>query len=185
MRFRPFPAPPAPHPLVRAAATLTLAATLGGGLAAAPATLHAQGAPPAAQHATPDYSGTWLLDPARSKFGQMPAPAKMTLAVRHAGTALGVVTSAESPMGAQRDSVDYTIGGAPTVHEVANVGPSTTTVVVEGGQIVTKAMLETQGMQIPVTSRWSLAPDGRTLTIDRAITTPMGEMTMQLVFARQ
>ena len=169
--------------------SLALAAAL---LAAAPvAALRAQtatppaAAPPAAAKA-PDYSGTWELDPAKSNFGPQPAPTRMVMRVRHAGTSLQIVAEASSSaVGEQRDSVLYTLGGPAIAHEVANVGPSMTSAAVEGGKLVTKSVLQTQGVEVPVNSRWTLAPGGKVLTVDREITTPMGAMTMQLVYNKK
>jgi hypothetical protein len=158
-------------------------------LAAAPAALRAQGAAahgaatPAA--AVPDYSGTWELDPAKSDFGPQPAPARMVMRVRHAGAQLQIVGEASTGAGERRDSVLYTLGGPAVTHDVANVGPSTTSAAVEGGRIVTRSTIRTQGAEIPVSSRWALAPDGKVLTVSRTVTTPMGEMTMQLVFNKR
>ena len=166
--------------------SFALAAAL---LAAAPvAALRAQTAtPPAASTAkAPDYSGTWELDPAKSNFGPQPAPSRMVMKVRHAGTSLQIVAEASSSaVGEQRDSVLYTLGGPAIAHEVANVGPSMTSAAVEGGKLVTKSVLQTQGVEVPVNSRWTLAPSGKVLTVDREITTPMGGMTMQLVYNKK
>jgi hypothetical protein len=165
-----------PRSLVLAAALLT---------AAPAAALHAQtpAAPMAAK--TADYSGSWELDVAKSNFGGQPAPGRIVMRVRHAGTALQIVTEATTPMGDQRDSTGYTIGGPATPHDIPNIGPSMTSAAIDAGQLVTKAVIQTQGIEVPVNSRWALAPDGKTLTVDRTITTPMGEMAMQLVFNRK
>lgn len=164
---------------------LVLAAVL---VAAAPAALRAQGAAapagPAAP-ATPDYSGTWELDPAKSDFGPQPAPARMVMRVRHAGTSLQIIGEVGTAAAERRDSVVYALGGPAVAHEIANVGPSLTSAAVEGGQIVTRSTIRMQGAEIPVSSRWALAPDGRVLTVYRNVTTSMGELAMQLVFNKK
>ncbi len=164
---------------------LVLAAVL---VAAAPAALRAQGAAapagPAAP-ATPDYSGTWELDPAKSDFGPQPAPARMVMRVRHAGASLQIVGEIGTATAERRDSVVYALGGPAVAHEIENVGPSLTSAAVEGGQIVTRSTIRMQGAEIPVSSRWSLAPDGRVLTVHRNVTTPMGALAMQLVFNKK
>ncbi len=172
---------------------LVLAAVL---VAAAPAALRAQGAaapagpaapatPAASAAATPDYSGTWELDPAKSDFGPQPAPARMVMRVRHAGTSLQIIGEVGTATAERRDSVVYALGGPAVAHEIANVGPSLTSAAVEGGQIVTRSTIRMQGAEIPVSSRWALAPDGRVLTVYRNVTTSMGELAMQLVFNKK
>ncbi len=169
---------------------LVLAAVL---VAAAPAALRAQGAaapagPAAAGPAAPatrDYSGTWELDPAKSDFGPQPAPARMVMRVRHAGTSLQIVGEIGTATAERRDSVVYALGGPAVAHEIENVGPSLTSAAVEGGQIVTRSTIRMQGAEIPVSSRWALAPDGRVLTVYRNVTTPMGALAMQLVFNKK
>ncbi len=165
---------------------LVLAAVL---VAAAPAALRAQGAAGApagpAAPATPDYSGTWELDPAKSDFGPQPAPARMVMRVRHAGASLQIVGEIGTATAERRDSVVYALGGPAVAHEIENVGPSLTSAAVEGGQIVTRSTIRMQGAEIPVSSRWSLAPDGRVLTVHRNVTTPMGALAMQLVFNKK
>jgi hypothetical protein len=170
---------PLPPVLPRATRAFVLAAALA---AAAPAVLRAQ--PPAARAAAkaPDYSGTWELDASKSNFGPQPGPSRMVMKVRHTGTTLEIVADASTPLGEQRDSVRYTLGGPAVAHDIANVGTSMTSAAVEGGQVVTKAVIQTQGMEIPMNSRWSLAPGGRVLTVERVVTTPTGGMTMQLVY---
>ena len=157
--------------------TRTLA--LGVALAVTSAGLRAQ----AAQ--APDYSGRWVLAVARSDFGPQPAPASGTLTVRQAGTSLRVSTTIVGDQGTHTDSLAYVIGGPAITHEVANVGPSSTTVAWDGGVLVFQSAIKTQGIEIPVTSRWTLAPDGKTLDVSRAIGTPMGEMKVRMSFDRQ
>lgn len=164
------------HPSMR---PLALTAAL---LAAAPAALHAQAA---AAAKAPDYSGTWELDAAKSNFGPQPAPGRMTMTVHQAPNAVAIVVAAATPMGDQRDSTSYTIGGPAVRHEIPNVGPAMVSAAVDSGRLVTRAVVQTQGVEVPVNSRWTLAPGGKVLTVDRDITTPMGSMSMQLVFNKQ
>jgi hypothetical protein len=94
-------------------------------------------------------------------------------------------TITSSAIGTQTDSIAYVIGGPAVAHEVANVGPSTTSAAWEGGVLVFKSTVQAQGMQIPVTSRWTLAPDGKSLTVARAIGTSGGDMTIRMLFDRK
>lgn len=167
--------------------TLRLFAALAAA-AAAPAVLRAQTAAPSAAAApakAPDYSGTWELNPSASNFGPMPAPSKLTMSVTHAANSVTVVNASVTEQGEQKTTNTFVIGGPAAAQDMGPAVTATTAVSWDAGVLLFKTDLQQNGVDIPVLTRWTLAPDGKRLTIDRNITTPVGPMTMQLVMDRK
>jgi hypothetical protein len=149
--------------------------------AAAPATRAARAEPAGAT----DYSGTWELNVAASDFGPVPGPTRATMTVVQAGNALTQTNVTTMPQtGEQKLTNTLTIGG-PAVEQDLGGARAMTAAAWEGGVLTFRTTLDQQGTAIPVASRWTLAPGGRLLTVDRVITTPVGELVMRMVFDRR
>jgi hypothetical protein len=140
---------------------------------------------PAARAQAPNFTGTWEMDAARSNFGQLPAPSKITLTVQQSGTAtMKVTTLASSESGETTTSSDYTIDGKAVTVTSAD-GPQTNVPKWDGATFLVATKMTRQGADLTMTSRWALSPDGKALTIVRHMTTPMGDVDMKIVFNRK
>jgi hypothetical protein len=132
--------------------------------------------------ATPNFSGDWKMNAAKSDFGGLPAPSSMVRTITHAEPSLKIVETQRSDMGDQSTTRAYTINGSPT------------TFTSQGAEVRTQA--EWTGATLLVTSsveavgvtfkdRMTLSADGRILTSLVHITSPQGEVDINIVFDKQ
>jgi hypothetical protein len=172
----------APRALVRSVALAAALLALG----AAPAALRAQTtATPAASVAkAPDLTGTWELDVAKSEFGMVPPPQKSTIVVEHKEPTLKVTTTSVTQAGERSTTSNYTTDGKESKNQNPN-GSLTSTMKWEGATLVHAGSLQVQGNDVKLAERWTVAPDGKVLTVERHIATMMGEMEMKMVYAKK
>jgi hypothetical protein len=109
----------------------------------------------------------------------------MTVWVRQTGASLQIVTLASFSGGDQRDSTVLTIGGPAVTRTLPNAASSVESAAVESGRLATRATVRTPEGEINVHNAWALAPDGRTLTIQRTVVTPGGDFDLRGVFNRR
>jgi hypothetical protein len=134
---------------------------------------------------TPNFSGYWKLDGEKSDFGGGPAPESASYIIRHIGGKL---------------AFDYTQESKTARIEITTDGQERLTDSNDDGEIWTRAFWERSVLAfearqrprpghpasgIKWTSRWKLSSDAHTLTIERQITTPQGQLNQTLVFNRE
>ena len=168
----------------------TLAVVFSVSLAAAPALAQQPVSKDASAAKAPDFSGQWELNVAKSDFGPMAqqgaAPTKGSLTVTQSGAALKMAQSTSTPMGDQNSTQELTLDGQEHTMNGADGQPVTASAKVDGDALVVNSKLNRGGMDITLVSRWTLSPDGKTITVDRQILgTPMGTMTMKLVYEKK
>ncbi|HZF68775.1 MAG TPA: hypothetical protein VEZ47_12100 [Gemmatirosa sp.] len=146
-------------------------------LVAAPAAARAQQAP--------NLSGTWELDVAQSDFGMMPGPTKATLVVEHKEPALKVVSTQVTPRGERTATSSYTTDGKESKNTGAMGNEVVSTLRWDGAVLTNASKTQMQGTEVGIAERWTVAPDGKTLTIARTLQAPMGEMQMKVVYVKQ
>lgn len=135
----------------------------------------------------PNMAGMWELDVAKSNFAQG-APTKGTMVLTQAGDTITTTATASMPTGDVKNTMHHMVGGAATTDTIGGGGqqmPFTSTSRWDGTTLVVDGKASSQGMEIPVVSRYTLSPDGKTLTIDQVITTPGGEMTQRIVYNKK
>lgn len=175
--------------MTRLTARLALAASLAAPLAARAQQPSAAASPAAAQPAgkTPNLSGTWELNAAKSQLGPEGASAKGTLVMTQSGDKVTRQLNMTTSMGAMTNTMHYTIGAAST--DTVSMGgqsmPVTSTARWEAGALVIDGKISMQGMEIPVVSRYTLSPDGKQLTQEQTITTPVGERKNRTVYDKK
>lgn len=139
----------------------------------------------AADDKTPDFSGTWKLDTAKSDFGQMPPPDSVTLTIDHKEPKLKVKNTTKGGMrGDQESEANYTTDGKESTN---TMGPmeSKTTAKWDGKKLVMNTKASFQGNDVTITQTWDLSEDGKTLTQKQEYKSPMGEGSAKLVFNRE
>ena len=164
----------------------TLAVVFTAALAAAPTFAQAV-SKDASTAKAPDFSGQWELNVAKSDFGPMAqqSPTKVSMTVTQSGSSLKFAQAASTPMGDQNITQEFTLDGQEHTMNGADGQPVTSSAKFEGDALVVNSKLNRQGMDITQVSRWTLAPDGKTMTVDRQLATPMGAMAMKLVFEKK
>ena len=152
-------------------------------LAVAPAIAGAQAAPAAAR---PDFSGTYVLDPAQSE-GQM-VPQKMTLKIAQAPAGLTVERTIMGDQGERTTEAKYALDGSTSKNTI-NMGETpveiSTVVSWESTSPVLTSSMQAGGNEAQIVEKWSLADAGKKLTVDRKISAGGQEFTNKLVLVKQ
>jgi hypothetical protein len=131
----------------------------------------------------PDLSGTWNIQLDKSDFGMMPPPSKMERKIAHKDPEIGVSTFQASERGERTTETKYTTDGKEA--EVQLMGrPAKVTAKWQGSSLVVTTKLEFQGNEIVQVETWSLSSDGKTLTSEGTMNSPMGENKTKLIFTR-
>lgn len=155
------------HLLTRSLAAILLATTA--------ASVQAQSKTP------PDFTGQWELNLAKSNFGGAPAPPAVTATVAQTAT-LFKLTQAVGP---QSVTQDIPLGAKDSTWAAPDGQPVTSTSRWSGDTLVVDFKLQRQGMDVAQANRWLLSADRQTMTMLQQTTTPMGAMSVTLVFDRK
>ena len=141
----------------------------------------------AAQAQSKDFSGQWEMNAAKSDFGPMAGqgPSKITMTVTQSTTTVKVAQAMSTPQGDLNQSTDYTLDGKEATSNGADGQPVTSSAKLDGDALVINSKLSRQGMDITRVSHWTLSPDGKSLTVSQDLVTPMGAMSMKLVFDKK
>lgn len=129
--------------------------------------------------AAPDFSGSWMLNSAKSQFGQFPAPDVMMRTVKMSGAQLTMSTYQKGAQGEVTTELKYTTDGKPAVN-----GASKGSARFEGDTLVIESSREAQGMVLTQRDAWTLSPDKKTLTVQSHIKIPGGEFDVKQVFEK-
>jgi hypothetical protein len=134
--------------------------------------------------AKPNLTGDWKLNPAKSAFGQMPAPSSMTQKVVHEDPSLKVSSKQTSDMGEFAFDATYTTDGKESTNTIMD-NPAKSVVTWDGGTL----LIETKGKfgdaDFKMNDKWTLSADGKVLTIDRHFTSSFGEGDQKMVLEKQ
>lgn len=139
-----------------------------------------------AQAAHPDYSGTWVLDPAQSQ-GQM-VPQKMTLKITQAPADLSVDRTQTGQMGEITSQMKYALDGSTSKNTLTMGGNPvdvSTVVTWEGDSPVLTSAMKFGDNDAHSVEKWALADGGKKLTITRKIDAGGQEFGNTLVLVKQ
>jgi hypothetical protein len=134
---------------------------------------------------TPNFSGYWKLDQEKSDFGGVPPPDSAGYVIRHIGAKLAFDYTQES----HTSRVEIPTDGQEHMTDSNEEAEVWTRAFWDGPVLVFEARQKARPAHPPSgikwTSHWALSPDGQTLSIDRRITAPQGELHQVLVFNRE
>lgn len=133
----------------------------------------------------PDLSGTWQLNPAKSDFGQMPAPSNATMVVTQSATSIKLVQSMAGPAGTQSNTQEFALDGQEKTITGMDGQPAMSTGKIDSGMVMIDIKANRQGADIRQAMRFVPSPDGKSMTLRQEIATPMGALTMKLVFDKK
>jgi hypothetical protein len=147
----------------------------------------------ASGQARADFSGTWVINEGKSQLGEgRMRMASSPLVVKQSGNNMSVERTASRQGGESTTwSEKYTLDGQTCVNTGRMNSPSKSVVTWAGNNrnlsFRTSQTFERQGqsMEITTTELWSLASDGKTLTIDATTSTQQGEMKRKLVYEKK
>ncbi|MDB4908849.1 MAG: hypothetical protein JWO05_3633 [Gemmatimonadetes bacterium] len=159
---------------------LALAAFLSTLALAAPATAGAQAA-------HPDFSGTWVMDVAKSDQGPGVPPA-LTMVVDQKGDAMLLRREVELQTGPQVVNLKYTLDGKLSANHFVQAASDVDaeTVVSWAGETPTfSTTLHTGGQEISQVDHWTMSDAGKTLTIKREMKVGDQSIARTMILARK
>lgn len=141
-----------------------------------------------------NFSGTWTLDKTKSE-GLPPAIKDQVLTVTQTGDKLTIDSKLTMEQGEQLDNSVYTLDGKPADFTAKGPGGAegkgkrTAKWSADGNGIeVSEAIIyETPdgAVTVDITRKWTLSADGKTLTIDMNVTSPMGTQQIKRVMVKK
>ena len=129
--------------------------------------------------AAPNLSGNWILNLAKSQYGQFPAPEVMVRQIQHQDPALSMSTYQKGAQGEVTTELKYSTDGKPSVN-----GENKGSAHWENDKLVIDAGRDYQGTQLTQREEWTLSADGKTLTIATRVKLPNGEFDVKQVFEK-
>jgi hypothetical protein len=139
----------------------------------------------------PDFSGTWNLNVTKSDFGPVPGPNSETLVITEDGTKVKETILADTDQGKESYELAYTTDGTEIVYP-ADSAPHVGIVTLQklkaswkGSSLVLTEVLKYQeDGDVTGTISRALSPDGKILTLDFDLMTPIGAVARKYVFDR-
>jgi hypothetical protein len=132
----------------------------------------------------PNFSGDWKMNAGKSNFGQMPAPATLTEKITHTEPSLKVQTAMTGDFEVNSD-FSFTTDGKECQNAMGDLFKMTSTVKWDGDILMFDSKMDFQGTAMTGVDKWSLSPDGKTLTVQRHFNGPMGEGDAVMVLDKQ
>ena len=116
----------------------------------------------------PDFSGTWIFNPEKSKNISMMSDMKLTQTIRQSSTSIDVTAEATFQGNNQQTKTHYDLTGKTAANDSPMAGPSETVSKWEGEKLVTTwtSVGAVAGTKTVRTETWSLSPDGKTMTVE-------------------
>ena len=137
--------------------------------------------------AKPNFTGTWSLDTLHSEFGKLPGgrPLSRTDLIEHRGSSVRQTLLMVNAGSKDTAKYLYVIGGQATANLVDG-RTVTSTVSWEKNVLRLVSKVKMLVFEWTLDERWSLSPDGTTLTMSRHIhSPPIGEGEQKLVFRKK
>jgi len=129
--------------------------------------------------AAPNFSGSWMLNLAKSQYGQFPAPEVMVRQIQHQDPALSMSTYQKGAQGEVTTELKYTTDGKPAVN-----GENKGSAHWDNDKLVIETSRDYQGTKLTQREEWTLSADGKTLTIATHVKLPNGEFDVKQVFEK-
>jgi hypothetical protein len=134
----------------------------------------------------PDFTGTWVLDPAKSDMGMgradaAPGARTVTLAIKQTAAQLSV----ERKVGDRAETAVYKLDGSESVNKLPSGSDVKSTTKWVGATLVTKSVMAMGDANVETNDVRSLGADGKVMTIDVTRQTPRGEVKQKLVYNKQ
>lgn len=132
----------------------------------------------------PNFSGFWKMDREKSDFGKMDGPVSAEYVIRHVASKLVFDYTQDG----HTSRVEITPDGDERITESAGETETLTRAYWSGRTLVIEARQRHRSPTTPAvkwTSRWTLSDDRKLLTIQRHISTPVGDTDQTVVFRRE
>jgi hypothetical protein len=141
-----------------------------------------------------NFSGTWVMDAAKSEG--MPQGLEQTLTVKQDGDKIETDVKIKSPQGDRQINDSYTIDGKEVdftnamLRGMTGKGKRTTKWTADGNGIEINETTDVQApdgstVTIKAVRKWTLSADAKTLTIEQTLDTPQGTQQSKRIFNKQ
>jgi len=133
--------------------------------------------------AKPNFTGEWKLNPAKSSFGEFPAPSKLTMTIGHEDPSLKVATAMAGDFGEFNSEASYTTDGKECTNRMGE-SDSKSVVTWDGDTLLISTKSSFGGNDMTISDKWKLAEDGKSLMIERKFSGSQGEMVQKLTMEK-
>jgi hypothetical protein len=135
--------------------------------------------------AKPNLTGIWNMDLEKSSFGGLEVPKSARYLIRHLGAKVEMQYEEDghiTRVDVTPDGEEHVLETGPDTENLARVYWSGAALVFEGR---IRPMAGSNALPVKWTSRWTLSPDQKVLTIDRHIATAQASAEQKVVFEKQ
>jgi hypothetical protein len=132
----------------------------------------------------PNFSGSWKVNNSKSDFGPMPAPQSITSKIDHKEPNLKIATTWVGDQGERTFEFSYTTDGKENTNTFGNAEIKSKATW-EGSTLLIASKGSADSGEFSIQDKMSLSEDGRTFTLVRAFSGPMGEATQTLIHDKQ
>jgi hypothetical protein len=134
--------------------------------------------------APPDLNGTWKANTAKSDFGPMPAPTSVVVKIEQKEPHIKSSTVISSDQGEFTVETELATDGTETTNQF---GPTSmkTKARWEGNALMVESKGSGDSGDFTSKEKWTLSEDGKTLTVVRSWSGPMGEATQNMIYEKQ
>lgn len=132
----------------------------------------------------PDFSGTWVLDMAKSDLGTSNSAIKQGQMHK----ILLILTQTTNQLTIKRSTGDtaiYNLDGSESVNSLPNGSQATTFMKWDGNTLVAKTTSNLGGQTVEMSDVRSLDSSGQIMTVHLTRKTPRGEMKQTLIYSKQ
>jgi hypothetical protein len=135
---------------------------------------------------SPNLTGTWKLNSAKSNFGQMPGPASQTDTIEDNEPSVKIVEDQKGGMmGDMNITTTLSTDGKPTTSSGMGGSQVTSTAHWDGGALVVNSKTSFQGSDVTIKNTFTPSADGKTLTEVAHVESSMGNFDTTSVFDKQ
>ena len=132
-----------------------------------------------------DFSGTWKADTAKCDFGPMAPLDSIVEKIVHEDPGLKVnIAQTGGDQGNVTYDMAYTTDGKESVNHMGE-NEFHTTLQWDGDDLVGDTKGTYSGFNFTSKDRWTLSDGGKTMTVQRHISTDSGDVDMKFVFVKQ
>jgi hypothetical protein len=140
---------------------------------------------PAAPGGKPNYSGTWKLNTAKSDFGPLPAPDSETDVIDHKEPTVTISVDGVTAQGPQKYTLQTTTNNVEAPIKMGEREAKVKTTWDPTNNLISTIKLSFNDQDVSMKRVYVLSPDGKTLTVNNHLESPMGEADQKLTYEKQ
>ena len=132
----------------------------------------------------PTFTGTWKMNPAKCEFGPLPGPQSRIDKIDHREPHLDVISTTVGSQGERTVRLNYTTDGKENTNTTAGAEMKSR-LKWQGSALLIDSVVNMGGNAITIQDRWTLSDDGKTLTINRHMSSALGVLDQVQVLEKQ